>query len=227
MRKFVSPFTALDFFGSSLNPLGFNGAPYDELTGNELVKYAIQFRGNPFVLDMADMPQSPHHPNHEVVVSSLRLTAGDMAGSPRPVTFSLNHTWRNPEGATVFAIGGSVTIKVGDLIPTDFALYSFIGWVNGEIDHDGTYHCDQLATSTVEPDVGSVRPFTIQNSLMSNYEKGAGSEGYLWLGNDSKIHYIDGEQFEHAVPEERSARTQPGHTGKGQIYVDTKDGISN
>lgn len=219
--KFVSPFNFVNFHGCSLNPVGTIGSDYNDAFAN-LDFYQVSFIGDPFTLDLDVM--SPAHPNHEVVVSHTRLTASDMNDAPRPVTYTLKQEWKDPGGSTIFTFGPfDFTIGVGQSATSDFAIFSFMGWVNGEIDASGDYTCTHTITSTQDSNVTDTRTFTVNNALITDHEEGAGSEGHVWIDGNN-LHYIDGEEFQHTIlPSFADIIT----SDPGYLFIDDEDGTGH
>ncbi len=215
LKMLVSPFTEFNYHGSSLNPLYlFSTAQLEEM--------AAVVTGDPFTLDLSLM--SPNHPNHEVVVCFTQLTKEDMNNSPlRPSTYTIKQEWFRPGEGTPFFTWGPFSQTLPFCGPgctfnftNDFIAWSFVGWVNGEIDQNGDHFVRVTVTGPTNTVVEDYH-FTIENGTISTHRRGAGSEGHVWIEGNN-LHYIDGEQFEHSII---PASADIIASDPGYFYIDT------
>ena len=202
------PFSTLNIAGSSLNPIYPSGYIPEMIATPDLDGNTYDFTNDAVFAPASDLP---NHPNHEAFCAHNRLTVEYMNSRQKPVTFTVFLEWFKND-VSLFKFGGSFTIPEGFLAAGDIAAFSFAGWVNEELDESATYKIIATATDTRGLDETETHTWTVINGNITDFEKGDGSEGYMWIEGNN-LHYIDGEQFEHSVlPAFANITTSvPGH----------------
>ena len=155
------------------------------------------------------------HPNHEAVVNiqrsfSLRVN----------ITYTISHTWRRPNGSTIFNYNTTVNVPGSPGQIYDRWDASWIGYVTEEINSNGTH--EVITTVTGGASFFKNQTFNISGtSTPSSFELGTAAKGKIWDEGGS-IAFCDFRGVKHLIPT-TSILSAPG-AEDGQVWIDTSLG---